>query len=466
MSLVDMVRARIDELAQTRSARQADLDSITATVEGRGDANLTPEETARMDEILAELRQLDADRKTAEARLAELETNEANRQAAQAVAQRVAPAAPAAPFVQVNDAGNDRVYSRGNVARGASFLRDVMNQWQDPSAAQRLAAHMNEEVRAGTSLEARDGSTSSYAGLVVPQYLTELVAPKRRAGRPVADIATKHVLPATGNTVNISRITTGSTTAVQASENGAVSEQDIDDTLLTVNVRTIAGQQDVSRQALDRGVGVEEIVLADLVADYNRELDDGIINDDGTSGTHLGIRSTSSIIAVTYTDASPTVAEAYPKFADLIQQVQAGVYMGVSHFVMHPRRWWWIASAVGSTFPFLNIPGVGTEQAGSVGGTDYAAMNRQVLGVPVVLDGNMVTNLGAGTNEDVVIGVTADELHLWEDPNAPLFLRAEQTAAGNLTVKFVLWGYSAFTAGRYPGAHGTIGGTGFVAPSF
>ncbi len=77
----------------------------------------------------------------------------------------------------------------------------------------------------------------------------------------------------------------------------------------------------------------------------------------------------------------------------------------------------------------------------------------------------MLTNLGAGT-EDVILGVTASELHLWEEPSAPLMIRAEEPGAPSLQVKFVVYGYSAFTAGRYPGAHGTISGTGLAAPTF
>jgi len=47
-------------------------------------------------------------------------------------------------------------------------------------------------------------------------------------------------------------------------------------------------------------------------------------------------------------------------------------------------------------------------------------------------------------------------------PGRPLLIRAEQTGAGNLTVKFVVYGYSAFTAGRYPLATGDITGTGLT----
>lgn len=458
MTLIEMVQARIRELDEARTTAQTRLDAITAGVEARGDSNLTVEETAEMDEILATIRTAATDREAAEARLSQLEAAAEQRTIVATAATRIEGTQPA---VQINS-DNERVYTRSAERHGVSFLRDLISRQDDPQANERILTHMREDHRSG--LELRDVGTGAFAGLTVPQYLTDLVGPARRAGRPVANIANGHELPASGMTVNISRITTGSAAAAQTAENAAVQETDMDDTLLTVNVRTIAGAQDVSRQAIDRGTGIDSVIVADLVSAYNTNLDSQIINNDGTSGTHLGIRSTGSIISVTYTDASPTAAELYPKLADLVQQIQAGVYMGISHFVMHPRRWWWIAKELGSTFPLLQFPG-SPDRAGNAGGTGYEDTGRSIFGVPVVVDGNMLTNLGAGT-EDVILGVTASELHLWEDPSAPLLIRAEQTGAGNLTVKLVVYGYSAFTAGRYPGAHGLITGTGLAAPTF
>ena len=76
-------------------------------------------------------------------------------------------------------------------------------------------------------------------------------------------------------------------------------------------------------------------------------------------------------------------------------------------------------------------------------------------------DGNMPTNLGSGTDEDRIIAVRRADQLLWEQGNgSPALLRMEQTAGGNLTVKMVVYAYSAFTAGRYPTAVSVLGGTG------
>ena len=81
----------------------------------------------------------------------------------------------------------------------------------------------------------------------------------------------------------------------------------------------------------------------------------------------------------------------------------------------------------------------------------YGKGVRGVLpnGTPVVVDNNIATNLGAGTNEDEIYSARKNECHLWEDPNAPLFIRAEQTKAANLGVLLVVYGYFAYTFGRY-----------------
>jgi HK97 family phage major capsid protein len=140
-------------------------------------------------------------------------------------------------------------------------------------------------------------------------------------------------------TVNISKVTTGTAVGYQAAENDTATETNIDDTLLTVNVNTIAGMQDVSKQAILRGANIEDVVLADLISAYNTKLDYGILNGSGSSGEPTGI-TTALTAVVTYTDASPTVAELYPKIVDGIQRVQSAVFQGpeLHYYAPSPLR--------------------------------------------------------------------------------------------------------------------------------
>ena len=84
-----------------------------------------------------------------------------------------------------------RMYGAEQQKRGVSFVADVVNAQLrgDLDAAQRLQRHMQEERAEG--VEVRDVGTGAFTGLTVPQYLTDLVAPPKRAMRPVADLARK-----------------------------------------------------------------------------------------------------------------------------------------------------------------------------------------------------------------------------------------------------------------------------------
>jgi hypothetical protein len=264
-------------------------------------------------------------------------------------------------------------------------------------------------------------------------------------------------------TVNLSRITTATATAIQASENAAVQETDIDDTLLTINVQTNAGQQDVSRQASERGAGIESVVLDDLFRQYATNLDSTLINQ-ATNGL-VNVATT-----VTYTDASPTAAELYPKVLEGLAGVEAALLdqaSGENIAVMHSRRWYWMQSQVGTSWPFIGQPGYGAQQGGANTGVAYGSGFRGILpnGTPVVVDNNVPINLGGGTNEDRIFLVDKNECHLWEDPSAPYFIRAEQTGLANLSIKLVVYGYFAYTHARYTQAR-QIGGTGLVTPAF
>jgi HK97 family phage major capsid protein len=347
-----------------------------------------------------------------------------------------------------------RTYSKEN--RSASFLGDAFAAQfnNDFSAKERLARHMNEE-----KVERRDVTSANFAGLIVPQFLTELAAPLARAGRPVADIARKHALPDSGLTISISRVTTGSSTAVQ-SEGAAVSETNMDDTKLDITVQTIAGQQTVSRQALERGTGVDSLVMNDLILSYHTSLDASVVSSLTSAITQV----------VTFTDASPTVAELYPKLLDGVQRIQTNFFGGPNVIIMHPRRLAFILAAVDTANRPLAVPTMnGAQNAIAIGDGSvvYGNSGYSIAGFPVVTDANVTTTNGAGTNEDVIIIANTQELHLWEQGNgAPMYLRFDQPKAAELDVLAVVYGYSAFTASRYPNAAALIGGTGLVTPTF
>ena len=323
----------------------------------------------------------------------------------------------------------------------------------DFAARERLARHMNEE-----KVERRDVTSANFAGLIVPQYLTDLAAPYARAGRPTADIARKHQLPAAGLTLSISKVTTGSSVAAQT-EGAAVSETNMDDTKLDISVNTYAGQQNVSRQALERGTGVDALVMADLVSAYHTSLNTAVVAELLASAGQ----------SVTYTDASPTVAELYPKILDAIQKVQTTFFGGPNVIIMHPRRLAFILAALDSSNRPLAVPTpvAMNPVAFGQGSVQYGNSGYSIAGLPVVTDATVSITQGAGTNQDTIYIGNAQELHLWEQGSGePMMLRFEQPKGSELDVQMIVYGYAAFTANRYPNAWAQINGTGLVTPTF
>lgn len=444
------------ELRDERGRVLARIDDIIDTARAEDRSELTDAERSEHDELVAQAAQLGEDITRAEGAV-----GDALRFAAHDA--RLDPPA-ANPVVHI---GNEP--TTYNPGAEHSFFADAYRSRfiGDDRAAQRLQRHGVEVARNEGIDVSRDVGTSAFGALVVPQYLTELYAPVARAGRPVANTCMSLPLPDEGLTLNIPRGTTGTAAAAQASENSAVQETNFDETTLAVDVRTYAGQQDVSRQSLERGRGIDQIIYADLAADYATKVDAAIIAGAGTSGTHLGITQVSGINAVTYTDASPTVAEFWPKLSDAIQQVASGRYMPPSVIYMHPRRWGWLNSGLTSSLPVVAQSGAPVNSVAVQQAVAYGQVVGQIQGLPVVTDANIPTNLGSGVDEDMVIVARAEDLLLWEQGDgSPRELRFEETTAGSLTTKLVVYGYSAFTAGRYPEAVATVGGTGLVAPTF
>lgn len=452
-NFLTQLRAQLSGRIAERLAAKAELDAILAAPASE-QRDLNDTEATAFAEARAKITSADAEIDQLQARVTELEAIEARKFSE--AASRPSPAGGA------HVRSEARTYNPDAERRdGLNFLADVAaaQRFNDQGAAQRLSRHMAEERVERPGIESRAVATSAFAGLVVPQYLVDMVATTRRAARPLADIANKHPLPASGMTVSISKITTATSAALQT-QNNAASETNMDDTLLTMDVLTSAGQQTVSVQALNRGSGIESVVLGDLLGAIDTNLDSTMITQ-ATTGLNA---VTDANLDIAYTDASPTAAELWPKLFDAIQQVQTGYYGGCSHLLMHPRRFWWLASNVGTNFPFVNLVGAGPQSGGSVTGTGYGAGASGFLGgLPVIVDANIATTLGGGT-EDAIYAITAEEVHLWEDP--VVFIRAEQTAAASLGVLFVAYKDFAYTVSRYTSAHARINGTGLATPTF
>lgn len=448
--LIDKVRAKLRDLLDKRALATSDIDELVDAVEERGDSSLTEDETAKLAEARDAVAKIDETIVGLEADLAGYEADLESRQRAEKRAAELDKRSPFAGQISVNE---KPTYHKG----GPSFFADAFAQRYGHSAeaGDRLASHERELRTLGA--ERRDAATSAFGALVVPTYLTDEFAANVAAGKPFLNTVRNLPLPDEGMTINIPRGTTATSVAAQTEAN-ALSETDFDETTLAVTVLTHGGQQDVTRQALERGRNIDSIIYADLAEQYA-----AVVN----AAAIVSMAAVVGINAVTYTDADPTVAEAYPKIADAIQSIQSARYAGPDTILMHPRRWGWMLSDVdGNTRPLV-VPAAGNPQnaVGVASSSGYGQVVGTLLGLPVVTDAGIATDQGAGTEDTIYVYRSSDIIFMEED-NAPRNVAFEETQGGNLLVKLVVFGYSAFTAGRYPAAISEISGTGLIAPTF
>jgi len=481
---LEAVRAAISAAITARAAAQAGLDTV------RNNAASTAEEitaaTAARDAHDSEI-----DRLTA--REAEIVADEKRQTELETLQSRVQPGTGAQRQMARPGDGvqrEARTYTElTNQRDKISFFQDAYRATvrMDAQARARIDRHAD-EVRVDQSEQfERAVTTGSFGGLVVPQYLTDMAAPLLRFGRPLANASNRHQLPERGMSLIIPRATTGSATAVQATQNTALQNTDMAVTDLTVPVVTIGGQQDVARQALERGEHVDTFIYGDLARAHAANVDNQIINGSGSSGQMLGILNTSGISAATAYGAAITPTLFNLKVAGQITAVtSAGAGIWAKCLVMHPRRWGWLlgqvdtagrpivtANSIANFNAIANVTSPGQISADPDGINGYHFVGMHSSGLPVLTDLNIPTAVGAATGgEDVTLASDLTEYHLWEEGSGlPTELKFDQTTGGSLTTKLVVYSYAAFTAGRYPLATGKIGGldtttNGQVAPSF
>lgn len=346
-----------------------------------------------------------------------------------------------------------------------SFFRDLFQATKNPlvnvDAGERLRRH---HALTGHTDQRASNTTSSTAGggFIPPNYLGELYAEKARAGRPFANRVPKMPLPPKGMTMTLPVVSTGVSVAAQGTQNTALSSTAIVEAVNTVEVNTIGGYNDVSLQLLDRSdPGIDVVIFRDLIGAYDSELDRQLIAGGGTSDEHMGLRSVTGNIDVTYSDSTPTAAELLPKIYDAAQQIFSNRFRQANLVIMHPRRAAWMAASLGTSFPLF--------QQGNLmqaAGTQDQAFATMLAGLEVILDPNIATTYSqsGSTNEDEIYVVYVDDMYLAEGAfQTDVFM---EPGAHTLTARFRGFSYSAFFCERFPKSIANIVGGGLAAPTF
>jgi len=468
-TLVRSIESDIESENSKEDRARRELDGIINGAQSQGRRILSAQEDQRSDQLFRDIDSAREARRAHQGRLERARDAQADeaRIDAESRVRRDTGAAPPA-YDQVARIGREaREYNPGNDPRGSGFLADVARAqvMGDAAAWSRLSRHMQEERVERPQYSERaagDLTTSGAGGMVVPQYLVDLTGPAVAARRPLADNMASHPLPAEGLSFVVPTITTATSAALQASQLTAVSATSMVETDVSVPVQTAAGQQNVSRQAAERS-RIDQFVMSDLLARVATVLDSTLINQ-ATTGLSAVALGTLGAFAST----SPTGALLYPKILAAANGVETTLLgQGADLAVMHPRRWYWLAKEMTNTWPFINSQGIPTQAGGTNNNAAYGPGFRGTLpsGLSVIVDGNVPTTVSA--NQDEIYLVPSGEAHLWEDPNQPTMIRAEQPNAPSLGVLFVCYQYFAYTFQRMPsGAMQKVGGAGLTTPSF
>lgn len=452
----ELIERLLAERAETRRAMQAIVD--TANEQTR---DLTDDENGDFAARRARIEEIDA-------RVAELEEQERRDQAAAEIRARLRPAA------QVTS--EPRVYERGN---GASYFKDLtLSQInRDEPAQERLRRHATElrvDAQAGPieglpeperrALSRTDGAGGEF---VPPLWLVNEFAALARAGRPTADLVMSRPLPPGTDSINVPRVTGGTATAAQTADGAAVQSTDATTDSVSAGVKTIAGQQDMALQLIEQSpVNFDEIIFADLIADHATKVNVQVLSGTNANGQVKGILTLAGTNAVTYTDASPTVPEVYPKIADGIQRIHTGRFLPPQAHIMHPRRWAWFLSSLDTTNRPLVLPNAEDAYNALARISNVASENvvGTLQGLPVVIDPSIPTNQGAGTNEDIIVTARASDHWLFEGALRSRVL--SEVLSNTIQVRLQVYSYIAFLPDRYPTSVSKITGTGLVTPTF
>jgi len=298
--------------------------------------------------------------------------------------------------------------------------------------------------------ERRDISVTAGAGgdfalnftpTAAPGFVGAAFAAAVRAKAVVASLLHHEPLPPAGVKIETTRITTGTAAAVQSADNAAVTETDIVEALVTSNLATIAGMQDVSQQLLDRAdpaSSIDLVLARDLGNALGAALDVQILYGTAASGQLRGLANVAGITSVTKTNGTPTGLTNLLGLGDLAAQTAAAYGQLPDTLLVAPRRLAYMRSKLANQI-------------------EWPAVN--VVSTPA-----LHTTDGASTNQDEAFAIVADEI--WLFGGEPRFRVMADPGSGTLTARFVADMYAGLLAHRMPAAIGRVSGTEFTAPVF
>jgi HK97 family phage major capsid protein len=452
----------LDRMRERRAALKAELDALLAKSENEN-RSMGADEVSEFDQKVAEIRSTDE-------RIVQLEEL-AQGEAAVAEARKetnVEGEQRSAPITVVDPP----VYTKDGLT-GNSYFRDLAHASTGEGAEARSAIDrlvrnkksVADEQRALGNTNATGGSGGEFAP---PTWLVQDWINLLRPGRVTADLFTKAPIPPNTSSVSIPKLLTGTSVALQSTQNTALSQTDLTTSFITTGFATIGGKAVWSQQLMDQSaIPFDQLISNDLAAAYNAYFGQQVILGAGTgTGTNAVLNGLmNATVGTTATLTATTAAGFYSACNGLLSSFITTRFAQPDTWLMHPRRWYWLMAQVDSNGRPLVVPAdVAYNPMGTNDGVQLPGAAGRLLGVDVYLDPNLPTNLGAGTNQDVVFLLKASDLWLFEStPQAEAF---RSPYAESLGILFRLYSYAGTILNRQTASIAKLSGAGLIAPTF
>ena len=274
-------------------------------------------------------------------------------------------------------------------------------------------------------------TTSNNSGLIPTPQSSEVINGLSNADRGSIDAISRGVLPASGMTFEIPKITTVPTVTEEA-EAATIDTTDMASSFVTVNVKKFAGGQTFSVELLDRSSPAffDELVRQMEFA-YAKETDKFVTN---------GIIS-SGLIATTAQDNTAAGLLAYA--AQAAQLVYSNSLGFARNIVVSPEQWGNIMGYNDSGRPIYNASN--PQNAGGAVGPQ--SLRGNVAGLDLYVSRSL-SALTYTTGDGSMFVINPEAYTWYESPR--LQLRSDITATGQVSVAY--YGYGALAVKLAGGA--------------
>ena len=246
------------------------------------------------------------------------------------------------------------------------------------------------------------------------------------------------------HTIDVPRIVTPPTVAVQNPELTTVSNTDLTDSYASTTLTTVAGQQTVSRQILDQSpIDIDAVIFQSLGQVWAQKQDDLALHGTGSSGQFYGLDNIAGINTAGF--AGNSISNIYTAITSAIATIWSNRYAAPTHILAHPNTICEWLNKLDTTNRPLIVPSMQGpfNAAGILDNLNGEGPIGSLLGLQLVADPNISTANGVET----VYVYRAPDL-MWFDSGVRAQVHFD-TLAASLGVLLSLWSYSGLIS-RFP----------------